>query len=243
MSVRTNEVNLWNTNEKTKLFPGIISSYAVSATTLITFLFAMIAVPISGAFAPDSSITYPYLNTIQQYPRDYIWQYIAMILMCVYLINFIIVKELINNSMKLYLKIGTFFAAISTAILLIDYYIHVNVVVVSLINKEYEGIPLLTQYNPHGLFIALEELGYIVMVLSFACMVPVFWKKEYKAKGISIVYLIGIITTFLGLLIISFQFGLDKKDRFEVLVISVAWLVLIINGILIGNKMRKGIKS
>lgn len=31
---------------------------------------------------------------------------------------------------------------------------------------ETEGITLLTQYNAHGIFIALEELGYLLMSLS-----------------------------------------------------------------------------
>jgi len=34
-------------------------------------------------------------------------------------------------------------------------------------------------------------------------------------------------------LLISFNFGLDRKDRFEVVAISINWLVLIINGALL----------
>ena len=237
------ETCLWNTIQKSKLIPGIISSYGLSIITLLTFGFAMIAIPISGANAINGGISYPYLETIQQFPRDYIWQYIAMVLMCAYLINFILIKELVAETVKLFFKIGLAFAIISTAILLINYYIQVNVVVISLINKEFEGIPLLTQYNPHGIFIALEELGYIVMIFSFACLIPVYWKKEYKTKAISIIYSIGVIITVIGFIIISIQYGLDKKDRFEVIVISVAWIVLIINGILIGKKLRKEIRT
>jgi len=164
-----------------------------------------------------------------------------MVLMCAYLINFIIIKELVNNTVKLFVKIGVAFALISTGILLVDYYVQVNSVVISLMSKEYEGIALLTQYNPHGVFIALEELGYITMMLSFACLVPVFWKKGYKP--IAILYLIGFVGSVVGYIIISMQFGLDKQDRFEVIVISLAWLILIINGILIGNKLRKSLRA
>ncbi len=32
---------------------------------------------------------------------------------------------------------------------------------------EKEGISLLTQFNPHGIFIALKEVGYLLMSLSF----------------------------------------------------------------------------
>jgi hypothetical protein len=220
---------------------GIVSSYGLSLITLITFGFAMIAVPISGANAPDGGIAYPYLETIQQYPRDYIWQYLAMVLMCVYLVNFIIIKELVNDTVKLFAKIGVAFALISTAILLVDYYVQVNSVVISLMSQEFEGIPLLTQYNPHGVFIALEELGYLTMVLSFTCLVPVFWRKGYKP--IAIIYLIGLVASVIGYIFISIQFGLDKQDRFEIIIISFAWLILIVNGILIGNKLRKALRA
>ena len=39
---------------------------------------------------------------------------------------------------------------------------------------ETEGIALLTQHNPHGLFIANEEVGYLLMSVSFALVVPLF---------------------------------------------------------------------
>jgi hypothetical protein len=37
---------------------------------------------------------------------------------------------------------------------------------------ETDGIALITQYNEHGLFIAMEELGYITMsiALVFPCL-------------------------------------------------------------------------
>jgi len=33
---------------------------------------------------------------------------------------------------------------------------------------------MMIQYNPHGVFLALEELGYLLMSLSFLFMAPVF---------------------------------------------------------------------
>lgn len=239
MNTKNLDVPLWDTTEKSKLLTGVFSSYGLSLITLITFGFAMIAIPISGANAPDGGIAYPYLETIQQYPRDYIWQYLAMVLMCAYLVNFIIIKELVSETVKLCAKIGVAFAIISTTVLLVDYYVQVNSVVISLRSNEFEGIPLLTQYNPHGVFIALEELGYIMMVLSFACLVPVFWKKG--TKPIAVIYFIGFLGSVIGFILISIQYGLDKQDRFEVIIISLAWLILIVNGILIGKRLRKQI--
>lgn len=45
------------------------------------------------------------------------------------------------------------FAILAAVILLVDYFIQFSVVPVSLMSGETEGIPLLTLYNPHGIFI------------------------------------------------------------------------------------------
>jgi hypothetical protein len=42
----------------------------------------------------------------------------------------------------------------------------------SLMNGQAQGIALLTQYNPYGVFIVLEELGYLLMSLSFLFLAP-----------------------------------------------------------------------
>ncbi len=35
------------------------------------------------------------------------------------------------------------------------------------IMNETEGIPLMTQYNEHGIFIAMAELGFVLMSVAF----------------------------------------------------------------------------
>jgi len=64
------------------------------------------------------------------------------------------------------IMIGLSFAIVSVVLLLSDYYIQIAVIKPSLINGETEGIAILSQYNPHGIFIALEEIGYITMILA-----------------------------------------------------------------------------
>jgi hypothetical protein len=38
----------------------------------------------------------------------------------------------------------------------------------ALLRGEPDGLAIISQYHPHGVFIALEELGFLVMGLSFA---------------------------------------------------------------------------
>lgn len=47
-----------------------------------------------------------------------------------------------------------------------------------------DGWAILTQYNPNGVFIALEELGYLLMSVALLCLVPVFEKHDRLERGI-----------------------------------------------------------
>ncbi len=235
MELKHTDHNLLTT-DRNGLRLVFLSSYGLAFITLITFAFAIRAVPISGANAPNGGILYPYLETIGQYPKDYIWQYLALVMICMYLINIIMIKAMVNREKQVYMQVAGSFAIIAAVTLLVNYFVQVNVVPISLMNQEYEGIALLTQYNPHGIFIALEELGYIMMVVSFGFLIPVFRGKYTNI--IAVVYLLAVLTALAGFIFISLQYGLNKMDRFEVIIISITWLVLVINGLLIGNKVR-----
>jgi hypothetical protein len=44
----------------------------------------------------------------------------------------------------------------------------------SLEKGQLDGWAMLTMYNPSGVFIALEELGYLLMSLAFVCLAAVY---------------------------------------------------------------------
>ena len=46
----------------------------------ITYIAAIIAIPISGANCMEGCIDYPYLDTVAQFPKDYRWMPLAMLL-------------------------------------------------------------------------------------------------------------------------------------------------------------------
>jgi hypothetical protein len=52
-------------------------------------------------------------------------------------------------------------------VLTADYFIQLRVVQPAVLKDELDGLAPLTQYNPHGVFIALEEAGYLLMAVAF----------------------------------------------------------------------------
>jgi hypothetical protein len=215
------------------------ASLLMIVITIITFCFALMAIPISGANCRENCVAYPYLNTVRQYPRDFVWMMLAIILVLTYLglMNCLHVYAPIQR--KALTQIGISFALVAAVILLITYYVQFVVVPVSLMNNETEGLPLLIQYNPHGLFIALEELGYIMMSLSFLFIAPAFTRENLLSTWIRGIFIGGFVIPAIAFVGIMLSYGVDRQDRFEVIALSVDWLVLIVNGGLLAMLFRR----
>jgi hypothetical protein len=131
----------------------------------------------------------------------------------------------------------------ATTVLSIDYFLQLSVIQPSIIAGEKDGIALLTQFNPHGIFIALEEIGFFFMILSFLALVPVFSNKSRLEKSIKWTLLVGFILTLISFILITLIFGIKREYRFEVAIISIAWIELIILSFLISKYFKEMNKS
>jgi hypothetical protein len=170
---------LENANE---LRVGFISSVLLTLLTIVGFGFAMIAIPPSGPYCPGNCMEYPFAEILKYYPRDYYWMYIISFQLIVFMV-FVIANHFISPAnRKIYSFISVTFAIMATIVLLADYFIQYSVVPISMLQGETEGIPLLTQYNGHGIFIALEELGFTLMSLVFLFLAPIFNGKNRLEK-------------------------------------------------------------
>ena len=186
-------------------------------------------------------MSYPFEDILDYYPRDYNWMYIVVIQLFAYVIFTVSIHYNAPSENRIFSLIGTSFALISAAVLLMDYFIQFAVVPMSMMKGETEGIALLSQYNGHGIFIALEELGYILMSLAFLFQAFIFTQKNGLEKSIRWIMILPILVALVAFIYYSLTFGLDRSYRFEVVLISVNWLVLIVVGILISIYLRRKI--
>ena len=218
---------------------GLYSSGALVILTIITFGFAMIAIPPAGPNCPSNCMDYPYPDILSYFPRDYYWMYLAVFQLCAFLI-FIIANHFVAPvERKVYSFISVAFALIATTILLVDYFIQFSVVPISVMKGQTEGIALLTQYNGHGIFIVLEELGFIMMSISFLFLSPIFSMKSRLEKAIRWILIMPFVVNVFAFVLYSISFGLDRDYRFEVAAITINWVVIILVGILIGIFFRR----
>jgi hypothetical protein len=195
-----------------------------------------LALPNRGQAVADC-VEYPYLDTLREYPGDYAWMPFAILLVLGYLALMATIHATASPEKQVFSLLGLAVATLAALTLVSDYWIQFAVVPASLMKGETEGIALLTQYNPHGIFIALEELGYLLMSLSFLGMAPVFAGGKGRLERRCWIFGLGLGPTMVAPAVISLMYGLS--GRTEIAVISIDWLVLLINGVLLALVFRK----
>lgn len=213
---------------------GLYSSWSLTILTVITFGFAMMAIPPSGPNCPGNCMNYPYPDILSYYPRDYYWMYLAVFQLCAFLIFMIANHFVAPVERKIFSFISVAFAMISTTILFGDYFLQFSVVPISVMKGQTEGVALLTQYNGHGIFIVLEEMGFTMMSIAFMFLSPIFSMKNRLERAIRWLLIMPFVVNVFAFVFYSIQFGLDRDYRYEVATITINWLATILIGVLIG---------
>ena len=203
----------------------------------------MIAVPPAGPNCPGDCMEYPFSDLLNYYPRDYIWMYLAIFQLFTFTIFVVSLHYLASNEKKIFSSLGVAFALISVTVLLADYFMQFAVIPISMMKGETEGIALLSQYNGRGIFIALEELGYITMSIALFFLAPVFPSTNRLNRSIRWILFLPIFLNILSFAFYSIKFGIDRNYRFEVASITIDWLFLITAGILISIYFKRFAKN
>jgi hypothetical protein len=231
-------------NNKTRTsFYGFYAALFTAFLTLAAFVIALFTPPLSGPFCTGLCLQYPFSDSISRFPRDYYWMYPAILMILAYLVLIICIHVYTPGKKKLFSKVGLVFAILAAVILIADYFIQISVIQASLLHGETEGIAIFSQYNPHGVFIALEEVGLLLMSISFVSIAPVFKGTKRLEKSIRFVLMISFLLTFSAFILISVLYGIHREYRFEVAVITINWTTLIIVGILLSIQFRRKVKK
>ncbi|WP_131683999.1 hypothetical protein [Pseudarthrobacter sp. YALA5] len=206
---------------------------ATALVTVLTFGLALTALP--------DKVPYPFTSEVisDQWPGDYYWLFPAMILMLLFVALVAAVHEHTPPDRKVYSLLALAVAVIAAAVLLIDYYIQATVMQLSLEKGQLDGWAIFSQYNPNGIFIALEELGYLLMSVVFLCLVPALGSGTRLEKSLRWLFLLSFAAVLLALAVVSALLGIDRGDVFEIAVISIVWLTLIAAGLLLARLFKR----
>ncbi len=212
---------------------GYLVALAMTGATGISFALALTAVP--------NDVPYPFSSDVvaDRWPSEYLWMYPAMVLMLLFVAFIATVHEFAPPERKIFSLIALSLAIIAAAVLLIDYFVQVTVMQPSLNKGQLDGWAMLTMYNPNGVFIALEELGYLLMSLALAVLAPVFIRKNKVERTLRWLLVLSSATVAGALVAVSLATGIDRGYLFEVIVISIVWSTLIVAGPLVAVVLRR----
>jgi hypothetical protein len=194
----------------------------------------------SGPFCTlENCITYPYTEAAQFVPRDYLWMYPSLLMALLFVVLIVILRHYASPDKQVFSTIALSLAIVSASMLIMDYFIQLAVMQPSFLKGEVEGLSLFSQYNPHSIFIALEDIGYLLMGVSFLFIAPVFVGQQRLGKAIRLLFITSGILTIGALIILSILYGSDLEYRYEVASITINWLTLIIGGVMLSLYFKR----
>ena len=157
-----------------------VGFWAAVLTVLLTAATAVAGVTTparSGPFCGPTTwacVPAPYTDVAQFIPGDYLWLIPAILLAPVFVVLIAAVHDSATSPRRIFGRIALAFALAYAVVIGADYFAQFAVVIPSLQAGETEGLSLFTQYNPHGLFIAGEALGYLALSLALVFAAVVF---------------------------------------------------------------------
>lgn len=215
---------------------GVLTALTAAAAWILVMVVPG-ALPRSGANCtggPGSCLTYPYTDAAAYVPNDFVWMIPAFLLgpLLVVLLTSLF-HHVPSPRRPLAAPLSLRLATASAVLLMVDYYVQFTTVQASLVRGETgDGLPLLSQYNPHGVFIALEDLGYATMLTSLAVAAPALSRATRPER---ILRRLLATTGTLGALLLPVllaALGRDLDYTYEVLALAIAWTTLLVTGIL-----------
>jgi hypothetical protein len=216
---------------------GVWIGLATAAVTVVTWVLAMTALP--------DVVPYPFTSQpiVDQWPGDYLWMYPAMVVVVLFVALLVAIHESALAARKTLSLVALCVGVIAAAVLLITYYIQVTVMQPSLEKGQLDGWAMLTMYNPNGVFLALEELGYLLMSLAFLCLAPVFVGASGLERSLRWLFVASFVLSIGSFAVVFAVRGIDRGATFEIIVISIVWLTLIVGGILTALVFRRAMRG
>jgi hypothetical protein len=191
--------------------------------------------PRSGPFCADACVGYPYTDVAAFVPRDYWWLYPQSLFVLMSLFLLLAVHRRTELAARVFSATAATLTAMAATALLADYAVQLMVVQPSLRRGETAGLSLLSQYNPHGVFIAVENLGYLLLGLALLAAAAVFTAPTRLERALRRVLLGGGAVTVATLPVLAGLYRSDLEYRYEVAAITLTWITLITAGFLLAR--------
>jgi len=207
--------------------------WAAALTVAVTAVFAVVAVatpPRAGPFCTSGCVPAPYTAVGQFIPGDYLWLIPGLLLAPIFIGLMVSIHSYAAEVHKTFTRVALSSAVIYAAVIIVDYFVQLTVVVPSLQSGESQDLSLFTQYNPHGFFIALEVLAYLMMSASLLAAA-----RPFTGGGVerAIRWLFTLCFILAAAAVAGFWLVKHDLVAVEVTVLMIDWVALIAGGALL----------
>jgi len=220
---------------------GFWSAVLTTMIAALAFATGVFTPARSGPFCTGSScMAYPYDRGLASFvPGDYIWLYPGFLLALVFVVLLACIHSYASDDKKIFGQIGLSFALVYASVITIDYFLQIVVVEPSITSGQTAGLSLFTEYNPHGIFVGLEGLGYLMMsvALLFAAFAFSGGRLERGVRWLFVASFVLAVGSLAGISLMGYDIV-----AFEVAILSINWVVLMASGVLLGVVFHRAVR-
>jgi hypothetical protein len=212
---------------------GRFVTWAAAITALAAAVALTIGVftpPHGGVLCVSDCVPPPYTDVAAIIVAESIWIYPALVMVLGFVALTAGLHEVTPAHRRSAALAAMAFGLLSAGILVADYSVHLMAVMPSVVRGEGSGVALFSMYNPHGVFIALENAGYFLMGLAFLGIAGAVGGDRRLGRAIRWTFVGAGALLVVALPLFGVAFGGDLDVRYEVFAISVAYLGLILGG-------------
>jgi len=222
---------------------GLWVAPATAAVGVVSLVVSVSTPPRSGPWCNDGCVAYPYTDVAAFVPRDYLWMYPEVLLTLLFVVLAACLLHWVPPQRRLSAAVAVCFAVIGAAVLVVDYGIQLTVLQPALLAGQTEGMSALTMYNPRGVFIALENVGYAVFGVAFVFLGGALaGGSSRRERAVRWVFIVGGVLILAALVLSAAIYRADLDYWFELMSLSITWLVLIVSGTLLTVVFGRGRK-
>lgn len=216
------------------------STAAVGVVSLVV----SVSTPVrSGPWCNDGCVAYPYTDVAAFVPRDYLWIYPEVLLVLLFVVLAACLLHWVPPQRRLSAAVAVCFAVIGAAVLVVDYGIQLTVLQPAVLSGQTEGLSALTMYNPRGVFIALENVGYAVFGVAFVFLGGALaGASSRRERAVHWVFIVGGVLILAALVLSAAIYRADLDYWFELMSLSITWLVLIVSGTMLTVVFGRALK-
>ncbi|HEX8713060.1 MAG TPA: hypothetical protein VF730_14370 [Terracidiphilus sp.] len=218
---------------------GTWTAMLLALLTITTFVIGLATPPRSGPFCTGTCIAYPYSDAAQFVPGDFIWMVPGILLAPIFVVITVCIHACAQKYAQHWTLLAVCCASVAAAIITSDYFIQLEVVQPSLSRAETIGVALFSQYNPHGVFIALEDLGYLVLSAAFFFAGAAFPLVRGISAALRCSFVAAAVLSFGTFAAMSLAYRLEIGFSFEIMVITIDWTTLIVSSVLLAIHFRR----